>query len=377
MPEYHPKLRFESFSVIKKVTEKAAKPAVPTISEIKETQYGDVILFNVPTIDNKGDGLLTTKLSYQLFYEENKVVSPIIFTTAYYPKLTTDMTVIPYGFTDNYDFYTDGIYLNMDHSTWTKIGIQSIYTGGGVENKSEICWFKMGSGDPEEIEVTDISQMENAIYIEPFTARVGDDVEINVSLKNAETASAYNFELVLPEGISINVTKENDFDDEVTLSSRNSKHQVTTNKVSDNVYRLAVASLSSKSITGNDGVVLTILAHVSETMQEGTYPVQINSPLLVKADGTKPDISATVTTVTVEDYVKGDVDGDGVVDLADAVVIINYCVGKPVNTFVAKAADADGDSVIDLADAVKIINYCVGKVTNLSREMIIKELDPQ
>ena len=231
--------------------------------------------------------------------------------------------------------------------------------------------------EPAGIEVTDISQMDNAIYIEPFTARVGDAVEIEVSLKNAETASAYNFELVLPEGISINVTEENDFDEAVTLSSRNSKHQVTTNKVGDNTYRLAVASLSSKTLTGNDGVVLTIAAHVSEEMQESTYPVQINSPLLVGAAGSKPAIAATQTTVTVENYLKGDVDGDGTVDLADAVVIINYCVGKTVNKFVEKAADADGDGVIDLADAVRIINYCVGKITELSRRTFEVELDPQ
>ena len=31
----------------------------------------------------------------------------------------------------------------MPHSTWKKLGIQSIYTGGGVTNKSAIFWFTM------------------------------------------------------------------------------------------------------------------------------------------------------------------------------------------------------------------------------------------
>ena len=80
---------------------------------------------------------------------------------------------------------------------------------------------------------------------------------------------------------------------------------------------------------------------------------------------------------TIEDYKKGDVDGDGVVDLADAVLVINHYVGKPVNKFVTKAADVDGDGVIDLADAVRIINFYVGKVQSLAPSVGSDGLDPQ
>ena len=55
------------------------------------------------------------------------------------------MTVIPFGFTENYDFSSNRIYLHMEHSTWSFIGIQSIYLGGDVENKSEIFWYDLKS----------------------------------------------------------------------------------------------------------------------------------------------------------------------------------------------------------------------------------------
>ncbi len=239
---------------------------------------------------------------------------------------------------------------------------------------------KTGDWQPDTtpaVEVTDISQMDNAIYIEPFTARAGDDVQIEVKLKNAEAATSYGFELVLPEGMTIAVNSDNEFDDELTLSSRNSKHSATTNLLTNGNYKIGVASMSSKAITGNDGTVLTITAHMSEDMAEGDYPIRIASPLLVGTDASKLAIQATQTRVTVEDYMKGDVDGDGVVDLADAVLVINYYVGKAVNTFVAKAADVDGDGTIDLADAVKIINFYVGKVPGLSRRATADGLDPQ
>jgi hypothetical protein len=75
--------------------------------------------------------------------------------------------------------------------------------------------------------------------------------------------------------------------------------------------------------------------------------------------------------------VPGDVDGDGVIGLADAVLVINHYVGKPVTKFNEKAADVDGDGVIDLADAVRIINFYVGKVQSLAPSLELDGLDPQ
>ena len=59
---------------------------------------------------------------------------------------------------------------------------------------------------------------------------------------------------------------------------------------------------------------------------------------------------------------KGDVNGDGDIDIADAVCIVNYVVGKPNAAFIEAAADVDGDGVVDIADAVRIVNFVVGKI---------------
>ncbi len=136
---------------IKKVTEKAATPATPSVDHIKFSPYGNVAEFSVPVVDVNGDGLVTDKLSYKLYYEESDGdAKEVTFTTDLYTKLTEDMTVIPYGFLDGaddegnpaaYDFYQSKVYLNMEHKSWVRIGIQSIYTGGGETNTSEIGWY--------------------------------------------------------------------------------------------------------------------------------------------------------------------------------------------------------------------------------------------
>ena len=67
----------------------------------------------------------------------------------------------------------------------------------------------------------------------------------------------------------------------------------------------------------------------------------------------------------LKSVLKGDANGDGSVDIADAVCIVNHVVGKPNSTFVPAAADANGDGDIDIADAVRIVNYVVGKINAL------------
>lgn len=126
--------------VITKVVEKAATPATPSITQFGETQYGTAMAIVVPNVDEEGNGLLSSKLTYQFFVDVEGEVTPLTFSAADYKYLEEDMTVIPYGFTDDYDFYSDFIYLNMETSSWNRIGIQSTYTGGNEEHKSEISW---------------------------------------------------------------------------------------------------------------------------------------------------------------------------------------------------------------------------------------------
>ena len=65
-------------------------------------------------------------------------------------------------------------------------------------------------------------------------------------------------------------------------------------------------------------------------------------------------------------YILGDVNGDGDVDIADAVCIVNHVVSKPNTSFNEDAADANGDGDIDIADAVHIVNLVVGKISALT-----------
>ena len=58
----------------------------------------------------------------------------------------------------------------------------------------------------------------------------------------------------------------------------------------------------------------------------------------------------------VYEIVSGDANGDGVVTIADAMAIVNYILGQPLDGFVEANADVNGDGKITIADAVNLVN---------------------
>jgi hypothetical protein len=108
---------------------------------------------------------------------------------------------------------------------------------------------------------------------------------------------------------------------------------------------------------------------VADDVAVGDYAVKIQNAKYSLASGSASvKMPETTGLLTIEDYVKGDVNGDGDIDIADAVCIVNRVVGKTTPAFNERAADANGDGDIDIADAVRIVNLVVGKISALARK---------
>ena len=56
----------------------------------------------------------------------------------------------------------------------------------------------------------------------------------------------------------------------------------------------------------------------------------------------------------------GDVNGDGIVDIADLNAVINYMIGRVTGTFIFEAADIDQNGYIDIGDVNGVINIMLG-----------------
>lgn len=56
------------------------------------------------------------------------------------------------------------------------------------------------------------------------------------------------------------------------------------------------------------------------------------------------------------DYVLGDANGDGLLNVTDIVATVNYIMEKPSDDFNKKAADLNGDGDINVTDIVKMVS---------------------
>ena len=57
-----------------------------------------------------------------------------------------------------------------------------------------------------------------------------------------------------------------------------------------------------------------------------------------------------------QDNIPGDIDGDGIVDITDAVALINRYLAGTATTLDLSIADMNNDGVVDITDAVAIVN---------------------
>ncbi|MBO7045507.1 MAG: dockerin type I repeat-containing protein, partial [Prevotella sp.] len=61
--------------------------------------------------------------------------------------------------------------------------------------------------------------------------------------------------------------------------------------------------------------------------------------------------------LTLPNTLKGDANGDGYVNAADIVEVVNYIMGYPSEKFDEILADANNDGTVNAADIVTIVNY--------------------
>jgi hypothetical protein len=136
------------YAVITKIVEVAGTPADPEFTgwnlDVNDTSY-PYVDYVIPLVDTNGNPMLGSKLAYRFYYateEEGEV--QYVCTADAYEEISEDMSEIPYNFSDDWDIYNYRLYVYAeDFTKWTKIGIQSVYYGGGETNESNIAWVDL------------------------------------------------------------------------------------------------------------------------------------------------------------------------------------------------------------------------------------------
>ena len=88
------------------------------------------------------------------------------------------------------------------------------------------------------------------------------------------------------------------------------------------------------------------------TGEEGNYTITFKA-----TDSKGAEITKQMTVNVGSTYVCGDANGDGMVDISDAVYLIAYIFSGGATPYPYLAGDANGDGIVDISDAVYLIAY--------------------
>ncbi len=132
--------------VLAPYTDHAATPANPSVidfvdqGELGGYNYGS---FNVPTVDTEGNFINPNDLYYRIYFDDDELFT---FGPDEYPYVTEFMTDVPYSYTEGYDFGVGGATVYFYETGFQRVGVQSVFRGGGEEHVSDIVYMELTDG---------------------------------------------------------------------------------------------------------------------------------------------------------------------------------------------------------------------------------------
>ena len=223
--------------------------------------------------------------------------------------------------------------------------------GSNLQAKCKITVVDPNADQPSET---------NYMLIPETEAFCGTSIKLPIELVNEDEIISFQCDLYLPDGITIT---DVDGKYDITLNnSRKSDFMLNYNKLSDGTLRIIGISFTSTPIKGNSGELINIGLDISSDCS-GEYTIEVRDIIMSDINGKEIVASDIKGSLNVIDYILGDANGDGKVNIVDASAVINYVLGKSPAKFVIKAADVNGSGSVNIADASGIINIVLGKAT--------------
>jgi len=226
--------------------------------------------------------------------------------------------------------------------------------------------------------IEEMPSSSDVITMRDLSLAAGRSARVSIVLKNEVTDyTAYQFDLVLPNGFEIAKTSDGKFDVAIGNRYEDGSHSLVVEKTSGNKYRFVCVSTTNAVITGTDGPLLSLTISAKGTISEGDYLARIENIIISRTNEDKYVLKSCDVTLTIlgVDYLYGDANGDGTVDVVDVVAIINYILNNPTDTFVFDAADLNDDGEVDVFDVTKLIGIILSN-NNMAMSRAASIADP-
>jgi hypothetical protein len=210
----------------------------------------------------------------------------------------------------------------------------------------------------------------NSFAVADKTVNHGSTITIPIEMNNVDVIGAFQFDVVLPEGVTWS---------KCTLTNRKDDHILSAKKQATGNYRVTCLSMSDATFSGTSGAVANLELKVDEQLLAGIYKLNIKNIELTTENGDAVHPLDVNATLMVNDFILGDTNGDGSISITDAVMVISHVLGNDPEGFVSNAADMNDSGDITITDAVAIIKIVLNGQNGSVKMRGFEEevLDPQ
>lgn len=199
--------------------------------------------------------------------------------------------------------------------------------------------------------LTAISATANdKLYIRDFEIVAGESKTIALILENDTVYSAFQTDIYLSDGLEI---EQEDREYIIDLNSERTakSHVVSTFKREDGAIRVFVTSQNLATFKGNNGDIAYIQIKATNAFP-GSGTISLKNSIAAESDATKHILRDSTAKAGEMSTLKGDVNGDGEVNIADINAIIDMILAGESND----KGDVNDDGEVNIADINKIID---------------------
>ena len=167
-------------------------------------------------------------------------------------------------------------------------GIANIIMGSSVYGSTHNSVRALKSKTYARV-ASNIDGMDNVIYATNAKGAPGSQIELSICMKNQTPIRGFQFDLHLPEGVSIVKNAKGRIMASLAPGRlpEDDEHTLVIDEVSDGVFRFLCSSLYDENFTGNEGEIVTLTVNINADMAYGDYAVLLKNIVMTETDISK------------------------------------------------------------------------------------------
>ena len=173
------------------------------------------------------------------------------------------------------------------------------------------------------------------LTVSPFTINAGETLEVMAVVNSPhDDFCQAQFDIVLPEGITIPTRSGRYYvlgapDGVIAYDGSSYSHQISAAQQEDGSIRVVIVSSTNTRFVSSSGTLVRIRLQADANIAAGEFPMQLQNIEFTRDNITKVNADDATTQVTVlRPSLKGDINEDGQVTIADVTALVNIILGK-------------------------------------------------